>query len=221
MSIREKIRKQRHFRRLLEIVFRHFGGNRFRGLRGNDVAISGILRNVDVRIRGRENVVVVRDPRYVRNFKVFINGSGNRIEIGENCLLKDLTLWIEDDDNTLFIGRDTIFCGSCQLNCIEGTALTVGERCMFAENVNIRTGDSHSVLDETGKRINRSKDIRIGNHVWFGQNVMVLKGSEIGDDSVCAAGTIVTGAFPEKGRILAGVPAKAVRENVSWCYERI
>ncbi|MBP2659028.1 MAG: hypothetical protein H6Q69_2060 [Firmicutes bacterium] len=39
---------------------------------------------------------------------------------------------------------------------------------MFSHDVHIRNGDSHSIIDlQTKKRINFSKDIIIGDHVWI------------------------------------------------------
>ena len=40
-------------------------------------------------------------------------------------------------------------------------------------------------------------DIIIGNNVWIGANSIILKGSEIGNDCVIAAGTVVNGKFEE------------------------
>lgn len=50
----------------------------------------------------------------------------------------------------------------------------------------------HAILDETGKCINQGEDVVIGNHVWFVQNVEILKGSIIQDNSIIGAGSVVT-----------------------------
>jgi len=221
MGLRLKIKTNRFAVIVWKWWCRAFGGNRFFVPRGNHVNMDGAMRRVRVKISGSGNVIRILRPRYICNLRIFINGNNNRIEINEDCLLKDLTLWIEDDNNRILIAGGTVFTGGgCQLNCIEGTELRIGKNCLFASNVNIRTGDSHSVLDSAGNRINLSKNISIGNHVWFGQNVTVLKGAGIGDDSVVATGAIVTQKFQGKS-ILAGAPARVVKENIQWCYERI
>lgn len=221
MNIHQKLKRIRLLRKLHSLYLRVFGGNHFRGTAGNVVWIEGALRRVRIDIHDKGNSIIVRSPQYIQNFRIFINGSGNSIEIDENCLLKDLTLWIEDNNNHIRIGKDTIFCGICQLNCLEGTDIVIGQRCMFANNVNIRTGDSHSILDQNGDRINPSQNIHIGNHIWFGQNVTVLKGAAIADDSICGMGSIVTKKFLDAGVILAGTPAIVVKQNVSWSFERV
>jgi acetyltransferase-like isoleucine patch superfamily enzyme len=49
----------------------------------------------------------------------------------------------------------------------------------------------------------------------------LLKGSFIKDNSIIATGSVVTKAFEESNVIIAGSPAKIVKENVSWVRERI
>jgi maltose O-acetyltransferase len=50
----------------------------------------------------------------------------------------------------------------------------------------------------------------IGDNVFVGNNVKILKGSKIGHNSVVGNGSLVTKAFPENV-ILAGFPAKIIR----------
>ncbi len=57
--------------------------------------------------------------------------------------------------------------------------------------------------------------IKIGNHVWIGSNVTVLKGVEIGDGSIIAAGSLVNKNIPP-GVLAGGVPAKILKEGVTW-----
>ena len=70
-----------------------------------------------------------------------------------------------------------------------------------------------------GQRINLSKDIIIGDHVWIGQQVVILKGSNIGAQSIIGTRSLVTGKQFEKGVVIAGSPAKVMKENVTWHHE--
>ena len=60
-----------------------------------------------------------------------------------------------------------------------------------------------------------AKPVRIGNHVWIGENSMVLKGVAIGDGAVVAASSVVTRDVPPRC-LVAGAPAKVVREDIEW-----
>jgi acetyltransferase-like isoleucine patch superfamily enzyme len=75
----------------------------------------------------------------------------------------------------------------------------------------IRDSDNH-LLDG---RDRRSAPIRIGDHVWIGLRATILKGVTIGDGAVVAAGALVIHDVPP-GALVGGVPARVIRENVTW-----
>ena len=91
---------------------------------------------------------------------------------------------------------------------------------MFSSEVVLRTGDSHSIINEEGTRVNLAKDILIGNHVWIGHRVLINKGVKISDDSVVGTGSVVTNQFNQKGVCIAGNPARVIKENITWLSER-
>ena len=93
---------------------------------------------------------------------------------------------------------------------------------MLAYDIDVRTGDSHSIISsETGERLNYEKDIIIGDHVWVAAHSYLLKGAIIGDNSVVATGSIVAGEFPDSNIIIGGSPAKIIKRGVTWDRRRI
>lgn len=60
----------------------------------------------------------------------------------------------------------------------------------------------HNILPSSGK-------VKIGNNIYFGTNVVVLKGVTIGDNCIVAAGAIITKSIPANS-VVAGVPAKVI-----------
>lgn len=99
--------------------------------------------------------------------------------------------------------------------------LYIGEDCMLSSEVIISTGDSHSIINEEGMRINSSKDVVIGSHVWIGNRVSINKGVVIAANSVIGNGSIVTKVAMAENCVLAGNPAKIVKTNVNWKRERL
>ena len=92
---------------------------------------------------------------------------------------------------------------------------------MFAYDVEVRTSDEHSILDATsGERINLDKSVRIGSHVWFGARSVVLKGVRVGDNSIIATGSIVSRDVGN-GVVAGGIPAKEIRDGVTWDRRRL
>ena len=97
-----------------------------------------------------------------------------------------------------------------QITCAD--KITIGEDCVIAREVVIRDYDGHTV-DLPGYR--PARPIKIGNHVWIGNRAMILKGVEVGDGAIIAAGAVVTHDVPPRC-IVAGCPARVIRENVTW-----
>lgn len=98
----------------------------------------------------------------------------------------------------------------------EGSSITINEDCMFSNGIQIRSTDSHSIIDSTGKRINYAEDITIGEHCWIGLGCIILKGTTIAPHTVVAAGSICTTEYHKGNCIIAGNPAKVVKENIDW-----
>lgn len=90
--------------------------------------------------------------------------------------------------------------------------ITIGHDCVIGENLVMRDNDGHSIC---GRKESNSSPITIGNHVWIGLNVTILKGVSVGDGAIIAAGSLVVKDVPSKAMV-GGVPAKVIRENVEW-----
>lgn len=71
-------------------------------------------------------------------------------------------------------------------------------------------------MDKDGKCINHAESIEIGNHVWIGMDVSISKGAQIADNSVIGQKALVTKAFKEQNVMIAGVPARIIKTNISW-----
>ena len=92
---------------------------------------------------------------------------------------------------------------------------------MLSYDIEIRNTDSHKIYDKnTNERINEGSSINIGNHVWLGMRAVILKGVNIGHNSIVAAGSIVTKDV-KANTIVSGNPAKQIKENVYWTREEV
>lgn len=172
-------------------------------------------------VKGSLGGVKIGNNTSLKECRFVFNGKNNKIVIGDNVRLRNVTFWFEDDDNEIVIGDNTTMEGNTQLAACEGTKIVIGNDCMFAHNVNFRTTDSHSIINDDGNRINQAKDIIIGNHVWIGTDVLVLKGTCIPDNCVVSAKALVASHEYEKNSIIGGVPARQIKCNVNWLRKRI
>lgn len=197
---------------------------RIHGGRGNQVLGLQQCRMAGCKISfaGQNNTVEIGDMSTLNGVSINIVGSGNRIVLGDRVSLYGCTFSIEDDGNIINLGSHTYIYNNTELAAIEGTQIDIGSDCLISSDVRLRTGDSHSILDETGKRINPSGPIAIADHVWLGNDVKVLKNARIAENCIVGTGSIVTHRTPcQPGTILVGSPAKATRTGVNWDQDRI
>lgn len=99
-------------------------------------------------------------------------------------------------------------------NCgFSGTVLGCALKIVVAENV--RCGANTLITDTDwhtdDPRTGPDAPVTIGKNVWLGVNVTVLKGVTIGENTVVAAGSIVTDSLPANV-VAGGVPAKVLRQ---------
>lgn len=87
--------------------------------------------------------------------------------------------------------------------------IRIGHGCMMANGVYITDCDWHGIYDRM-QRDPEPKPVRIGDNVWLGDHATVLKGVTIGDNSIVAAGSVVTKDVPANV-IVAGNPACVVK----------
>ncbi|MDR2043946.1 MAG: hypothetical protein LBQ15_06185 [Clostridium sp.] len=195
------------------------------GSRGGGISIRrqrAFLKKCRITVIGSDNEIVFGDRNYLEGCRIFIKGSHNRVVLGDLVCAYSLTIHVEDDGNEVHIGHKVLFAGTTELACIEGTKIQVGSGCLFSSGVSVRTGDSHSIVScQDGGRLNPSADIRICDRVWLGRNVTLLKGAFVPADVVVGEGSIVTQGLRTANTVVAGIPAKVIREGIRWCHERI
>lgn len=196
-------------------------GVRSSGKHNRVEASCALLKKTHIHFSGNNNRVIIQDFARLNRVFMEIHGDNNTVVIGPWSYVTQTEICTEDGNNRVEIGEKTRILGKTHLAAIEGTAIRIGRECLFSSNIHFRTGDSHSVLDRTGKRINPSRDISLGDHVWLGTGVTCLKGAMIPGHSVVGAASLVTGKFTEPNCVLAGVPAKVVKTDVDWTIQRI
>jgi maltose O-acetyltransferase len=94
----------------------------------------------------------------------------------------------------------------------EGPGIRVGRDGLFGAHVEIFDSNFHDL--DPGRRKSGTQSmapVEIGDNVFVGMGVRILKGATIGSDSVIGAGSVVTGTIPA-GVVAAGNPARVIRE---------
>jgi len=130
----------------------------------------------------------------------FYLGRGCRLDIGKDAICK--------------FGSDSGVTGNTNFIIMHG--LEIGSKCVISWGCEFLDEDFHQIFYEGKKE--KDKKIVIGNHVWIGSHAKILKGVRIGNNNVVAANSLVTKSFLEENVLIAGNPAKIIKENVNWTF---
>lgn len=96
----------------------------------------------------------------------------------------------------------------------DGSIITTGHKIDFTDRVEIGRrvilGGRNSSLWTHNRQ--RTMPINIGSLVYIGSEIRMAPGSSIPDRSIVGIGSVVTAQLSEEGKLIAGVPAKTVKE---------
>lgn len=181
----KKIKKQRKYEKLCKC---------------NDIQILKLdLSKIDLKITGKNNIIKIGKINSCNGkLLIHIEGDNNLVEIGEGLKIGvNLNIHIgvihpnlgAVENVKCYIGKDCSF-ESCDIITFNSNSeINIGNSCMVSYNVEIYHTDGHPILDLTSlKLINKVKKLTIGNHVWLGKNVTILKNSQIADDCIVGWG---------------------------------
>ena len=140
-----------------------------------------------------------------------------RLEIGRRATLR-VGRWawighgskIRVHEGEVSIGAKTVMGQECTVSAYQ--SVSVGRECILADRVMLIDFD-HGVTEvERPIRLQGiyKRDVRVGHNVWIGYGACVLRGVEIGDNSIVGTNAVVTKDVPENA-VVAGVPARVIR----------
>ncbi len=166
---------------------------------------------------------------YCESAQCFLHFKGTRepaVEMGDHVSVYAASQFSIGPKGHCKIGNFTLLVGALVL---AEESVEIGSYCLISWNVGIADSDFHPIAAAQRKLDAmalapfykeapprpldsiRSKPVKIGNNVWIGMNAVVLKGVTIGDNSIVAAGSVVTKDVPANV-IVAGNPAVIVKQ---------
>ena len=197
-------------------------------------------------IKNNNSLIVVdsngqkHQNRYVEGLEVCFSGKNSTVIIHEPFNYTNCTFYVKDDSyieifpteyivnnliittikNSKTIIGENFSCGGCHIGNHDEPNLEViiGKDCMFSNEIRLRTCDGHTIYNLSDKKpINISKKgITIGDHVWVGMQVTMLKDVSIPSNTVIGARSVVNKSFDEENTIIVGTPAKVIRKGINW-----
>lgn len=173
--------------------------------------------------------------RFAKGRLSILLGEGASLNFsGSLCLGENTSITLERNA-VMNLGSDCTIGPGSQIYLREGAEFFVGDRARFgrttvqgflrievgkdflsAHDLVLRDGDGHDISGLEAP--NAPKAISIGEHVWIGEQVALLKGAKLGFDSVVARGSIITKEFPPSS-LVGGAPARLLRSGIAWTDE--
>jgi acetyltransferase-like isoleucine patch superfamily enzyme len=144
--------------------------------------------------------------------------ANSKLKMGPNTLIckgSYISIWPNQE---LFLEGNNYIGHNSYINT--RTGLKIGRNTTMGHSVTIMDYDGHPILfpGQSGNADSyggKSDPIIIGSNVWIGACSTILKGVKIGNGSIIGSKACVVKDVPPNC-IVAGNPAKVIRENVTW-----
>ena len=148
---------------------------------------------IKIRVGNRVRISLVQPMRM--SSSLMIQNKIKKVQIGRNFKLEENAKVRVIDGGSLIVGNNCFFNCNSYMTVMGETV--IGDNCSIGPNILIFDHD-HDFKSEGGLKSGKFKigTIKIGNNVWIGGGTIILRGSEIGDNAVIGAGSLVKGIIP-------------------------
>jgi acetyltransferase-like isoleucine patch superfamily enzyme len=177
------------------------------GIRGLVERASGLFRVLIYRVGYRKRISLPWNARLQSGTEIRIYRHC-RLSVGANAIVRKNTAFLVSDEadpvrgGAMRIGNNCHFNAGCSLNALR--LVEIGDDCLFGENVRVYDHDHEYRIP--GKPVReqgfRTAPVKIGKNCWICSNAVILKGVEIGDNSVVGAGCVVHRNVPADSILL-------------------
>ncbi len=148
----------------------------------------------------------------IRTSKTIWNVEGNIVFKGYAIIGNGSKISVEKNGQLIF-GNKFVITAETEIIC--KNLISFGDNCLLSWDILIMDTDFHKIY-KNGKLCNEDEPIHIGNKVWIGARSIILKGSSIANNSVVAAGALVTKKFLVSNQLIGGVPGKTLTDKIEW-----
>jgi acetyltransferase-like isoleucine patch superfamily enzyme len=130
---------------------------------------------------------------------------GNRVVIYDNAIFE-----VHDKYASIKTGDDCVFSYGVLLVC--SLKISLGNNVWIGEYTSLRDATHNFSVDVPfGNLKDKQKAIKIGNNVWVGRGCLILPGTEIEDNVIIAANSVVKGNC-KANSMYGGCPAKFIKK---------
>lgn len=174
------------------------------------------MKKTNIYFKGKNNILYCEEGVSLLECELLFGGNNAIVYLSRNRF--DYRINVHVYHNMIFYsGSNNYFNNVLNCICSEEKHVFIGKNCLFAKDISIKTADPHLIYDiNFHNRLNNSKSVFIGDSVWVGQNVFLLKGCKIHSGSIIGAAAVVSNKNVKSNTLMAGNPARVIKEGVCW-----
>ena len=166
---------------------------------------------------GNNNTAEFQMPVNFINTKLFFYNSNSSFSIKSSLNgIVDSSFYLKNN-TAISIGKNLEITKDAYIVAGHDAPIHIGDNCLFAAKISIRSSDGHNIYTkDTLEVINGNKPVIVENSVWLGYDCLILRGAIVRKNSIVGAKALVNKPFNVSNVIIAGVPARIIKENISW-----
>lgn len=154
-----------------------------------------------------EHGLNVKNPKYIT--------IGDGCYFGPDCRIEAWDCYLDDHFSpSIVFGKDVRINSTCHIGCINkieiGDQTLLGSHVLIIDHSHGKNSEDELGVHPSERRLFSKGGIVIGKRCWLCENVVILPGVHVGDESVVAANAVVTTDVPERC-VVAGNPGKIVK----------
>lgn len=158
------------------------------------------------------------DPPALNKTRIELLGNANFV-LGKNTIILSGCYITGNNGAEISIDENSYISQEVIINA--RYSIKIGKNVMLGHQTRIIDFDAHTIMPENASNqestssSQKNPSVFIGDNVWTGFRVTILKGVTIGKGSIIGANSCVASDIPENS-IAVGNPAKVIRSNVTW-----
>lgn len=185
------------------------------------------INGIKLEIIGKNNIIKIMKPKGNGTLLIkMLEADDCYVEINKENVINNGTLTIlavnqpgKKVKGSCVIGENNVFNGNFKITIPldKDKSVKIGSNNLFAQGIEIKGCAEHLIYDINSKeKYNLELGVEIGNKIWIGSDVLLLNKAKISDGSVVASRCVITKKFNDENVLIAGVPGKIKRTNISW-----
>jgi acetyltransferase-like isoleucine patch superfamily enzyme len=183
-----------------------FKGYSFRDKRLTVMGFLRFLLNAH-KFETKEPIVIANNVVIAKHAKTGRLIAGRGVRIAKGCVL------VVGGQGLLSLGTRAIIGPNTRI--MAATEVRIGARCMISWHCSIFDSIGHRMWLEGQEEAEVEAPITIGDDVWIGPYCIIMKGLEIGSNSIIGAGSVVRRSIPPNS-LAYGNPARVVGKVDRW-----